>query len=91
MRRPLAWMVGGVTVFRLFRRRRAHGVEAPDPRAEELRRRLAEARELAEERDEFEAGEMTVDQAEPATPDADARRQAVHEAARDTLDRMRTD
>ena len=83
MRHPLAWLLGGLAAFRLFRRRRAAEPAAPDPRADELRRRLAEARELAEERDEFEAGELTVDQAEPATPDADARRQAVHEAAGD--------
>jgi hypothetical protein len=90
MRRPLAWLLGGVAVFRLFRRRRAPEAATTDPRAEELRRRLAEARELSEERDEFEAGETTVDQAEPATPDADARRQAVHEAARATVEEMRS-
>jgi hypothetical protein len=60
-----------------------------DPRAEELRQRLAEARELAEERDEFESGETTVDQAEPAMPDADARRRELHEAGRATAERMR--
>jgi hypothetical protein len=91
MRRPLAWLLGGLAVFRLFRRRRAAHAAAPDPRADELRQRLAEARELAEERDEFEAGETTVDQAEPATPDADARRQAIHDAARTTVDEMRTE
>jgi hypothetical protein len=89
MRRPLAWLLGGLAVFRFVRRRRAPEGTAVDPRAEELRQRLAEARELAEERDEFEAGELTVDQAEPATPDADARRQAVHEAARATAEHMR--
>jgi hypothetical protein len=73
-------------MFRVFRRRRP---EPSDPRAEELRQRLAEARELSDERDEFEAGETTVDQAEPATPDADARRREVHEAARATAEQMR--
>jgi hypothetical protein len=76
---------------RLFRRgRRAESppAEAPDPRADELRQRLAEARELSDERDEFESGETTVDQAEPATPDADARRREVHEAARATVEQM---
>jgi hypothetical protein len=88
MRRSFAWL-GGFTLFRFFRRRRP-GESAPaDPRAEELRQRLAEARELSDERDEFEAGETTVDQAEPATPDADARRRDVHEAARATVEQMR--
>ena len=91
MRHPLAWLLGGLAVFRLFRRRRAAEPAAPDPRADELRRRLAEARELAEERDEFEAGETTVDEAEPATPDADARRREVHDAARATVDQMRSE
>ena len=85
----LASLLGGPAVFRLFRRRRPVGAEAPTSRAEELRQRLAEARELAEERDEFEGGETTVDQAEPATPDADARRRQVHEAARATVEEMR--
>ena len=91
MRRPLAWLLGGFAVFRFFRRRQAVATEAPDPRAEELRRRLAEAREVVDERDEFEASETTVDQAEPATPDADARRREVHEAARATAEQMRGD
>jgi hypothetical protein len=89
MRRPLAWLLGMFAIFRFFRRRRAADVEAPDPRAEELRQRLAEARELSDERDEFEGGETTVDQAEPATPDADARRREVHEAARAVTEQMR--
>jgi hypothetical protein len=91
MRRPLAWLLGGLAVLRRFRRRRPLAAEGRDSRAEELRQRLAEARELAEERDDFEAGEMTVDQAEPATPDADARRRDVHEAARGTVEQMRGD
>jgi hypothetical protein len=91
MRRPLAWLLGGFAVVRFFRRRGREASEPTDPRAEELRQRLAEARELAEERDEFEGGETTVDQAEPATPDADARRQEVHQAARSTVEQMRGD
>ena len=41
----------------------------PDPRAEELRAKLADARELADERDEFEGAETPVDEAEPSGPD----------------------
>jgi hypothetical protein len=89
MRRPFAWLVGGFAILRFARRRRSAAGQAADPRADQLRQRLAEARELSEERDEFEAGETTVDQAEPAMPDADARRREVHEAARATAEQMR--
>jgi hypothetical protein len=89
MRRPLAWLLGMFAIFRFFRRRRPAEATASDPRAEELRQRLAEARELSDEREEFEAGELTVDQAEPATPDADARRRELHDAARATVEQMR--
>jgi hypothetical protein len=91
MKRPVAWLLGTFAVFRFFRRRRPAEATAPDPRADELRQRLAEARELSDERDEFEAGETTVDQAEPATPDADARRREVHEAGRAAVEQMRGD
>ena len=39
--------------------------ETADPRADELRRKLAEARTIVEEREEFEAAETPVDRAEP--------------------------
>jgi hypothetical protein len=91
MRRPLAWLLGGLAVFRFFRRRRSTQAAVADSRADDLRQRLAEARELSDDRDEFESGETTVDQAEPATPDADARRRDVHEAARSTVEQMRGD
>jgi hypothetical protein len=70
-------------VFRFLQRRRA------DPRAEELRRKLAESRSIVEERAEFEGGETTVDQMEPAPDDPEARRRAVHDAGRATVERMR--
>jgi len=60
----------------------------PDPRAEELRTKLAEARELADEREEFEGAETPVDQAEPVS-DPEARRRAVHQAGRSAAERMR--
>jgi hypothetical protein len=89
MRRPLAWLLGGVTVLRLFRRRGPAATEASDPRADELRQRLEEARAVVDERDEFEGAETTVDQAEPAMPTADERRRDVHEAGRARVDQMR--
>src|ERR671931_116188 len=99
MRRPLALLSGAVAGFGLYRlvaaRRRAPVVEEPpapepreDPRAEELRRRLAEARTMVEEREEFEAAETPVDRAEPA-PEVDERRRRVHDEGRRTAQRMR--
>jgi hypothetical protein len=73
-----------------FLRRRREPVDTVhDPRAEELRRKLAESRTIVEERDEFEGAELTVDLAEPAPEDPEARRRAVHEAGRETVERMR--
>jgi hypothetical protein len=46
MRRPLARLVGGFAVFR-FPRKRPAQAQVADPRADALRQRLAEARELA--------------------------------------------
>jgi hypothetical protein len=88
MRRPLAWVVGGLTVLRLVRRRRTIELQPADPRADELRERLAEARSVVDERDEFEAAETTVDQAEPGFPTVDERRREIHEAGRARLERM---
>ena len=87
--RPIAWLLGGVALFGFLRRRREPLVNGPDPRADELRRKLAEARSIVEERDEFEGGETSVDQVEPAPEDPATRRRAVHEAGRATVERMR--
>ena len=81
MRRPLAW---------LFRRRPPPEAESLDPRADELREKLAEARSVVDERDEFEAAETSVDQAEPGVPTVEERRAGVHEAGRARLEQMRT-
>ncbi len=88
MRRPWAWAVGAFALAGLLRRRREPAV-AVDPRAEELRQKLAESRSIVEERDEFEDGELTVDLAEPAPEDPESRRRAVHESARATVEQMR--
>src|ERR671930_1213435 len=48
MKRPLAWLLGGFAASRFFRKRRPAASEPPDPRAEQLRQRLAEARELVQ-------------------------------------------
>ena len=56
--------------------------DAPSP-AEELKQKLAEAREAAADRDAFEGAETPVDQAEPSV---DERRREVHDAARAVID-----
>jgi len=88
VRRLLAWLLGGFALLGFLRRRREPPV-GPDPRAEELRRKLVESRSIVEERDEFEAAELTIDRAEPAPEDPESRRRAVHESGRATVERMR--
>jgi hypothetical protein len=99
VRRLLTLSSGAIAGFGLYRllagRRPAPVYEGPpepeprdDPRAEELRRRLAEARTMVEEREEFEAAETPVDRAEPA-PEVDERRRRVHDEGRRTAQRMR--
>lgn len=65
MRRPWAGLL----------RRRREPEAAVDPRAEELRLKLAESREVPEP--------------EAAPDDPDSRRRAVHESARATVEQMR--
>jgi hypothetical protein len=89
MRRPFAWVVGGMAALGLVRRRHEPSPAAPDPRAEELRRKLDESRSIVEEREEFEAAELPIDRAEPAPEGPASRRRAVHEAGRSTVERMR--
>ena len=104
MRRTLAWIGGafGAAAFvRLLRRRRTDAEPtsfAPrtgaDP-ADDLRRRLAEARAAPDDRDDFDAAEgVPVDQAEPAAggkgeAGVEERRRAVHERGRAALEGMR--
>jgi hypothetical protein len=89
MRRPLAWLLGGSALLGFLRRRREAPITAGDPRAADLRKKLAESRSIVEERDEFEAAELTVDQAEPAPEDPETRRRAVHDAGRAATEQMR--
>ena len=92
MRRLLAGIVGGTRA-----RGALAGADAeagatplpppPDP-ADELRRKLAEARETEDDRDEFDAAEGTpVDQVEEPRS-LEERRRAVHEQAQEALGRM---
>jgi hypothetical protein len=104
VKRNVALLVGaalGTIGAVLVRRRtsRAPGVSrapASDPRAEELRRKLAEAREQAADEDEFEAAGMTGEalvedepRPDPETGEVDEERRRVHEEARAAAEEMR--
>jgi hypothetical protein len=89
-------VLGGIAVavaalWRTIRRRPPGWVEIEpvDPRAEELRQRLDEARPVVGEREEFEAAETTVDTVESVPEDPEARRRAVHAEGRTIVDRMK--
>ena len=88
----------GVIAYGLLRRKpplqaEVPAPEGPDPRAQALREKLAVSRELAAERDVFEAGETTVDAVDiddPATAEeaVEERRRAVHARGRAAVDDM---
>jgi hypothetical protein len=90
VRARTAWLAGAagaaIAVYRRMRRPAPAPVE--DPRAEDLRRKLDESRAVVDEREEFEAGETPVDQADPDAP-VDDRRQAVHERGKAAAEQMR--
>lgn len=97
MRRLVTGLAGAFGVAALWRfLARRLPAPAPEPQpaadpADELRRKLAEARETVDDRDEFDAAEGTpVDQvAEPRS--LEERRRAVHEQAQEALGRMQRD
>ena len=76
--------MGAFAVGRWFRRRPKRAAPEQDDPADALRARLEESRALVGERDDFEAGETPVDEADP-----DARRRSVHEQARARIDDLR--
>jgi hypothetical protein len=81
-------VVAGATAYR-FLVRREPAPAVPDPHAEALKSKLAESRVVAEDRDEFEAAETPVDQAESMPPELGDRRASVHERGRQMADQMR--
>jgi hypothetical protein len=92
----LAAALGGLALYRLLAAGRTTASDtlgpadaAVDPRADELRRKLAESRALVDEREVFEEAETTVDRADPEA-DVDARRREVHERGRSAADGMRS-
>jgi len=89
----LAVLLGGAVVaggvaYR-FLVRRSDAPSAPEPHVEALKSKLAESRVVAEDREEFEAAETPVDQAESIPPDLGDRRASVHERGRDVAEQMR--
>jgi hypothetical protein len=92
---PLAATVAGLGVARLVARRRRRPAAEPDarahdPRAEELRRKLAEARSAVGDETDWSSGELTVDQVSEAAPaDPVERRRSVHAEGRSAVERMR--
>lgn len=99
MRRPLAWLSGLAGVWALARlltgrrsgKRPEPSAREVDPRAEALRRRLAEARAVVDEQEAYASGEVPVDEAEAPASDPDERRRRVHAEGRAAADRMRGD
>ena len=91
----LSAVAGGLALARTLARRRAGveqeggGEQEVDPRAEELRRRLTEARALVGEQEADAVAEIPVDRAEPGPANVDERRRAVHERGRAVAERMR--
>jgi hypothetical protein len=85
MRKAFALLAGGAAlgaglarVLRGRRRPTPEPAERPDSRAEELRDKLAEAREVVTEREAVEEAETPVDEAEPTGEDLAERRRKVH-------------
>jgi hypothetical protein len=82
-----AWIAGALgaagVAYRTLRRRPR---PAADPRADELRRKLDESKQVVDDRAEFESGETPVDQAEVSL---DAKRAAVHERGQAAAREMR--
>ena len=82
-----AVVAGGVAYRFLVRREPVPA--APDPHAEALKSKLAESRVVVDDREEFEAAETPVDQAESVPPELGDRRASVHERGRQVADQMR--
>lgn len=86
-------MLGGAAVAGSAAYRRLRGKPAPgtvaDEHAEELRAKLAAARVVVNDREEFESAETPVDLAEDVAPDLGARRRAVHDRGRHVAEEMR--
>ena len=81
-------MVAGGVAYRFFVRR-PPAPAVPEPHAEALKSKLAESRVVVDDREEFEAAETPIDQAEPVPPEVGDRRASVHERGREMAEQMR--
>ena len=88
MRNRAAWIAGTLgaagVAYRTLRRRPR---PAADPRADGLRRKLDDSKQLVEEREQFESGETAVDEVE--SPTLEGKRAAVHERGHAAAREMR--
>jgi hypothetical protein len=89
----LALLVGGAVVagaaaYRVLTRRPPPPV-VPEPHVEALKSKLAEARVVIDDREEFEAAETPIDQAEAVPSEVGDRRRSVHERGRQVAEEMR--
>ena len=89
----LAFLLGGAVVagaaaYRALTRRPPAPV-VPEPHVEALKARLAESKAVAQDREEFEARETPVDEAEPIPTELGDRRRSVHDRGRQVAEEMR--
>lgn len=94
MKRNFALIAGaaaGTVTALLLRRRKPPAALEGDPRAEELRRKLAQAREEAADEDDFAAAGMGAETLveDEAAGEVDETRARVHRRARSTAEEMR--
>jgi hypothetical protein len=92
VRNRAAWIAGALGAAGVaYRALRGRGSDLdhkdPDPRADELRRKLDDSKQLVEEREQFESGETAVDEVEAAT--LEGKRAAVHERGHEAAQKMR--
>jgi hypothetical protein len=88
MRHRAAWIAGAVGAAGVaYRALRRQPKPAADPRADELRRKLDDSKQLVQEREQFESGETAVDEVEP--PKLEDKRSAVHERGHAAAREMR--
>jgi hypothetical protein len=81
-------VIAGAAAYRTLVRRPPAPV-IPEPHVEALKARLAESKAVVEEREEFEAGETPIDQAEPVPTEVGDRRRSVHDRGRKAAEQMR--
>jgi len=88
VRNRAAWIAGALgTAGMAYRALRRQPKPAADPRADELRRKLDDSKQLVEEREQFESGETAVDEVDAET--LEAKRAAVHDRGQAAAREMR--